>query len=45
MRSISRLPKKPKVGMVSTIMVRGRPVRFMSTGKKGFGAWKIMGKD
>jgi hypothetical protein len=41
----SRLPKSAKAGVVQTIVVRGRPVRFMSTGKKGFGAWKIMGKD
>jgi len=45
MRRISRLPKNPAKGAVETIMVRGRPVRFVATGRKGFGAWKILGKD
>lgn len=40
----SRLPKSAVAGSVETIMVRGRPVRFMSTGKTGFGAWRILGK-
>jgi hypothetical protein len=37
-----RFPKNPKKGQRVTIRVRGRRVTFVATGKKGFGAWRIM---
>lgn len=35
-------PKNPKKGLRKTISVRGRRVTFEATGKKGFGAWRIV---
>jgi hypothetical protein len=35
-------PKNPKKGDRKTISVRGRKVTFQATGKKGFGAWRIV---
>jgi hypothetical protein len=39
------LPKNPKKGsMHTTICKSGRRMTFQATGKKGFAAWKIVGK-
>ena len=39
-----KFPKNPKKGQTKTIKMKGRSVTFKSTGKKGFGAWKIVPK-
>ena len=35
-------PKNPRKGQKVSKMVRGRKVTFQATGKKGFGAWRIV---
>ena len=37
-----KFPKNPKKGQRVTIVRRGRRITFEATGKKGFGAWKIV---
>jgi len=41
-RRSRKFPKNPKKGQRVTIVRRGRRITFEATGKKGFGAWKIV---
>jgi len=41
-RRSRKFPKNPKKGQRVTIVRRGRRITFEVTGKKGFGAWKIV---
>jgi len=41
-RKKHNFPKNPRKGQRKTITVRGRKVTFEATGKKGFGAWRIV---
>ena len=41
-RRSRKFPKNPKKGQRVTIVRHGRRITFEATGKKGFGAWKIV---
>lgn len=41
-RRSRKFPKNPKKGQRVTIVRRGRRITFEATGKKGFGAWKVV---
>jgi len=39
---VKRLTDTPKAGEIKVIERKGRRITMQATGKKGFGAWKII---